>query len=286
MTVTETDIANSAILKVGGGSKTGHTAGIINNIDTDQNKVATICRELLSDVRDDVLRTYMWNCAQRRAKLRGVIAAITNATTGNPVVVTAANNVTTGDHITIETVAGMTELNDLGFLVANATSAEFSLQDEDGNNIDGSAYTPYTSGGTASLSPVFQYKYQFALPDSCLRVIAQVDPDNDNLEYKHAIEGDYLLTDEDNAYIKYVLQLTDPDKWDSILREVIALRLAIDLAIPLTGSTLIASKMEKRYKDKLAECGAVDFQEGTLDVVDQSDWLNVRTSGQTSEEES
>lgn len=270
MTVTETNIANSALIKIG--------ADMIDDIDeVIVNKSVNQCREQFSKIRDEVLRAHPWNSAMRRSKLQGNIVTITNATTGDPVAITASNDFEDNDHITIADVVGMTELNALSFLVANATSVTFDLQDEDGNNVDGSAYTPYTSGGTARLSPAFQYEYQYKLPTNALRVIRHMDPVDPDKDYEYKIEGNYLLTDEDEAYVRWIVKLTDPDKWDSLLREAVALRLAVDLAYSLSGNRSLVDTMKGLYDDKISEAASIDGQEGTLDVVSEDEWIDVRS---------
>lgn len=75
---------------------------------------------------------------------------ITNATQADPVVVTStAHGYSNGDEIEINSVVGMTELNDKRYLVSNVTANTFELQDKDGTDIDGTGYTAYTSGGIA-----------------------------------------------------------------------------------------------------------------------------------------
>lgn len=79
------------------------------------------------------------------------IKTITGATAADPVVVTStAHGLSNGDEVYITGVAGMTELNGRNFLVANVAANTFELQDLNGNDIDGSGYTAYTSGGTAT----------------------------------------------------------------------------------------------------------------------------------------
>lgn len=74
---------------------------------------------------------------------------ITNATTADPVVITTsgAHGFSNGDTVIIRNVTGMTELNRVKFKVASAATDTFELQDTDGNDIDGSEYTDYVSGG-------------------------------------------------------------------------------------------------------------------------------------------
>ena len=76
---------------------------------------------------------------------------ITGITQADPGVVTAANHgLSDGDHIYITSVAGMTEVNKANtpYEVANKTTNTFELNDVDSANIDTSAFTAYSSGGT------------------------------------------------------------------------------------------------------------------------------------------
>lgn len=71
---------------------------------------------------------------------------ITAITQANPAVVTiTGHSLSDGDKIRIVSVGGMVELNNREFTVANSTANTFEL-----SGVDSSAYTAYTSGGTAS----------------------------------------------------------------------------------------------------------------------------------------
>jgi hypothetical protein len=77
---------------------------------------------------------------------------ITGATQANPVVVTtsAAHGYANGDEVYISGVVGMTEINNQRFTLANITATTFELTHQvDDTNIDGTAFTAYSSGGTA-----------------------------------------------------------------------------------------------------------------------------------------
>ena len=76
------------------------------------------------------------------------ISAITAA---NPAVVTSnSHGYSNGDFVIITSVVGMTEVNGKTFKVANKTTNTFELQDVDGTDINSSAYTAYSSAGTAN----------------------------------------------------------------------------------------------------------------------------------------
>jgi len=75
---------------------------------------------------------------------------ISGATAADPVVVTAASHgFSNGDIIKIRGVVGMTELNHRRFKVANKATHTFELTDLNDNDIDGTEYTAYESGGEA-----------------------------------------------------------------------------------------------------------------------------------------
>ena len=73
---------------------------------------------------------------------------ITGATAANPVVITSSNTLQEGQQVTINSVGGMTELNGNTYTVKNPTASNFEL------DVNGSAFTAYTSGGTADHSVV------------------------------------------------------------------------------------------------------------------------------------
>lgn len=71
---------------------------------------------------------------------------ITAVTKANPGVVTStAHGLENGDHVLIQSVAGMVELNNRWFTVANKTTDTFEL-----SGVDTTSYTTYTSGGTVA----------------------------------------------------------------------------------------------------------------------------------------
>ena len=96
--------------------------------------------------------------------LNGTLA-ISGATQANPVVVThAAGTYANGDEIYIEGVVGMTELNGRRFVAANVTATTMELTDQvTGSNIDGTAFTAYSSGGT--VASVFELTTPYAIDD-------------------------------------------------------------------------------------------------------------------------
>lgn len=84
------------------------------------------------------------------AQVREPAKTISSTTAANPVVATASSHgYSNGDEIYIDGLNEMTELNQRWVKVANVTTSTFEIQDRDGNDIDGSAWTPETTGGFA-----------------------------------------------------------------------------------------------------------------------------------------
>lgn len=86
------------------------------------------------------------------AQVTETATTITGATLADPVVITtsAPHGYSNGDEVFISGVEGMTQLNNRNFKVANVTATTFELQEMDGTDLDGTGYSPYTSGGTAA----------------------------------------------------------------------------------------------------------------------------------------
>jgi hypothetical protein len=84
-------------------------------------------------------------------KDRGIITydtrTITGITQANPAVVTTSgsHNIAAGEYVILTGVGGMAELNNRIFVAGNTTATTFQLQ-----GVDSTAYTAYTSGGTAA----------------------------------------------------------------------------------------------------------------------------------------
>lgn len=83
--------------------------------------------------------------------------AISGATQASPVVITtAAHGVTVGERVRarITKVSGMTELNDISrnpYLFEAVSSTTGALYDLDGNEIDGTGFSAYSSGGQLNI---------------------------------------------------------------------------------------------------------------------------------------
>lgn len=88
------------------------------------------------------------------------ITGITKA--AQAVVTSAAHGYNNGDEIYLDEIIGMAELNGAFYLVSDKDTNSFKIKDLDGNYINSSNYTDYSSGGTAKRIYELQTPYNDA----------------------------------------------------------------------------------------------------------------------------
>lgn len=119
---------------------------------------------------------------------------ITDITQADPAVLTyTGTDPSNGDEVYISGVSGMTEVNGKYFLVSNVNAGAntFELQDIDGNDIDSTGYTAYSSGGTIAVTYEITSPYSSSdLMDSDYKHKFQYAQSADVLYVAH---GDYNL---------------------------------------------------------------------------------------------
>ena len=207
---------------------------------------------------------------------------ITAATAANPVVITAAaHGFSNGDWVYIHGVKGMTELNGNFYIVAGATTNTFSLTDTDGVDIDGSAYTAYTSGG--------QILEAIEMPqtDSGAIVVYHKPADLVRPTKKNdknaliSVEQDKIVSNVENLIIKYTFLCTDATKYFPKFTQALSTRLAAEIAFGITNSTTKAESLKKLYLDvDLPTACSTDSTQGSPDEADQDDWERVMMGGE------
>ena len=130
-------------------------------------------------------------------------------------------------------------------------------------------------------TPNWGYKYSFPFPtnvgadgnaENCIRVLGLQDHTT-----PYRIEGKSILTDASTINVKWQARGLDMTTLDSILRSVIGLRIAWELAEPLTGKTSLKDEMYKKYAVSLQEARSLDAQEGgSVERIEINTWLDAR----------
>lgn len=109
-----------------------------------------------------------------------------------------------------------------------------------------------------SMAPAFEFASQYQLPSDCVRVLKMYGNENDTYQ----IEGRYLLTDVNPVNLVYVADVTDPLLYTPMLKDVIAHKLASDIAFSMTGSAAFARELDDRYQRLLSEARSIDASQG------------------------
>lgn len=207
---------------------------------------------------------------------------ITGATVADPVVITAASHgLADGDWVFIQGVSGMTELNGNFYVVDNATTNTFSLLDsEDEEDVDGSAYTAYVSGGQILEAP------ELATIDSSAVVVYHkpddlIKPIKKNFqEAVISIEEDKIISTVEGLKIIYTFLNTDTTTYFPKFTQALATRLAAEIAFRITNSTKKSEALMKLYLDVVLPAAlSVDSTQGSPDEARQDEWLNAQNIG-------
>ena len=123
-------------------------------------------------------------------------------------------------------------------------------------------------------TPAFYFTAEFQLPADWLRMVR---PEDDGLEYK--IEGDKLLTEGDTFRCTYVFKNTVVTTYDPLLVDVLAVKLAANLTMPLLQDLRTLDAMNNLYMQKLGIARSADAMEGTPEGLDADFWIESRVSG-------
>jgi len=131
--------------------------------------------------------------------------------------------------------------------------------------------------------PAFQWSYAYLLPADFLRLIMVWDgtgePDG-STRYHFELEGSLLLWDVSTCYIKYVRWVPEVPSWDPMFTEVMILKLARKLCIPLSQDVKVMKQdLDKDLKPLESKVRAMDREEGeTIGREALKIWLDAKYS--------
>jgi len=129
-----------------------------------------------------------------------------------------------------------------------------------------------------STAPVVEYDHAYALPSDCLRVLKIHNGTTDSiataLDYK--LEGRNIVTDIDTIFLIYIALDTDPNNYDTYLRESISHQLAADLAYAITNNATLANNYMTRADERLREARFIDATENSLGTVEANEFTDAR----------
>lgn len=109
-------------------------------------------------------------------------------------------------------------------------------------------------------APAFGFKNKFILPPDCLRVVGVQDekhgffipylrdmfPDDMPPHLTYTVEGRELLTNRDDVHILYISDIEDTTRYDALLTNALEYMLALNMSIPLSADSTLASAIESK----------------------------------------
>ena len=129
-----------------------------------------------------------------------------------------------------------------------------------------------------STGPVVEYTYGYTLPTDCLRVmkIHNVSTDSIASDLDSKVEGRKIVTDITTIYLVYIALITDPNEYDSYLREAVSHQLAADICYAITNNSTLANNYMTRADERLREARFIDATENSLGIVEANEFTDAR----------
>ena len=124
-------------------------------------------------------------------------------------------------------------------------------------------------------TPAFGYDYQYPLPSDFIRLLP---PDLNSSDVDWVIEGKSILSDESGPLnIRYIHRVTDSSTFDPLFVEVLANRLASELAEQLTQSNSKGQAVREDYIRSLREARRLNAFEKLAKAEFHNDtWVDAR----------
>lgn len=126
-----------------------------------------------------------------------------------------------------------------------------------------------------------EWSYSYRVPAGCLAVRRFVGLFDDQKFAPRALEQDQdgkpvLFTNVQNAAIVYTFDLQDVNRWDRLLYDACATRLAIQFAISFARDLKFMTTLWEVYKSKIEEAAGVDEAESGIESAYNYDMVTVR----------
>jgi hypothetical protein len=111
-----------------------------------------------------------------------------------------------------------------------------------------------------SAAPAFGYDYSYTLPQNCLKVISLEDPSD-----PFTVESGSLLTDTEDAKIRYIKEVSDSSQFDSSFVVLAGARIAAEIAFKLAVKPQLQQQAMNKYLRLLSSTTTIDASEGVTE---------------------
>lgn len=97
-------------------------------------------------------------------------------------------------------------------------------------------------------APAFGWRYAYGLPSDFIRLRQLNKFEAWEPATTHEIESGALLTDEEEAHVRYIFRQEDVAKFDPLFVRALAIALAAQVAKPITGDEDMATMLTRRLE--------------------------------------
>ena len=125
-------------------------------------------------------------------------------------------------------------------------------------------------------APVYEFTNAFELPTDWLRTITVSQDTAGRSEPEYHIEGQTIVSNASDIYLKYVWNLEDPNVMDASFRESLAWMLAADIVLAMTQANTTREQMLKGLDYSVIEARSIDSIEDTPEDEPVDDWVAAR----------
>lgn len=263
MAATIEALINVALARMGDKSLVG-TLGVTTSEPTLSANI------LYGPCRQNLLRAFPWNFAMARrvlddAALDALIAVQTmgltlSTTTGYMITVTAASGVPFAIANDVIDKNIMEKNSGTGAAIITARTSDTIATVDVINNF--SSTTISASNWKIRYGPpAFGYTYRYALSNLSNQLrIWKVNGKDKNFK----VEGGFLLSNDSNVRIEYIVDITDPTKFDSVFDDVYEWLLAYELSLRLSSDKGVHDRMWKKYEEACVRAESVHSKEGSI----------------------
>ena len=129
---------------------------------------------------------------------------------------------------------------------------------------------------TATTNTPPDWSYEFALPADILYLISPAEAGRDFSDDLYEIRGTSLYTDVSELTVRYVYDITDTAKFDSLFVTAFSFLLASDIAMPRTGDPSIQANMASGYFNAITKARGMSGAENKLNRVADNQYVRAR----------
>lgn len=137
---------------------------------------------------------------------------------------------------------------------------------------------------TATDTPAYEFDYAYALEDDWVRTIA-VHHDTEGFgRILYRMEGRTVVTNTNECWMTYIRKVLDPQTMTADFRELLAVMLAREFAIPLADSLTLHDMMDELFRTEFARVASADAIEDYPEPMPESNWISARQGDLDDEE--